>query len=184
MSDASHEVVLERGERARQEVRVIGANAACQLARDRPRGLIAGGDPRLECRAGSVGSLAAMLPMRCAGVVLAPRAGKAFLELPDDPRRPVADHSGSPAPSRGPPRSTPSSQAEPCVCPGRYPGGRHSLALRRSRLFRQASPDLSPAEGNWRHSLTALCHDSSVRGRVDRLRPGEAQFPGSSVIAL
>jgi len=156
MSDASHEVVLERGERARQEVRVIGANAACQLARDRPRGLIAGGDPRLECRAGSVGSLAAMLPMRCAGVVLAPRAGKAFLELPDDPRRPVADHSGSPAPSRGPPRSTPSSQAEPCVCPGRYPGGRHSLALLiRQKPIVPASVSRSFAS---RRKLAAFAH--------------------------
>ena len=46
--DARLEIVLETGERARQDVAVVGANAGRQLARDRPRRrLIACGDPRL-----------------------------------------------------------------------------------------------------------------------------------------
>jgi hypothetical protein len=49
--DALLEIVLETGERARQEIDVVGADAGRQLPGDRTRGhLIAGGDPRLDLR--------------------------------------------------------------------------------------------------------------------------------------
>ena len=91
--DAGLEIVLETGERTGQDVGVIGAEAGRQLSGDRARGrLIAGGDPRLEFgpRIGRDLGCEVAHPMR--QTALARRAGEAFLDRPDDPRRPVADH--------------------------------------------------------------------------------------------
>jgi len=100
MGDAGLEIVLETGERTGQDVGVIGAEAGRQLSGDRARGrLIAGGDPRLDPRALRPGDgprigrdlgCEVAHPMR--QTALARRAGEAFLDRPDDPRRPVADH--------------------------------------------------------------------------------------------
>ena len=90
---AGLEIVLETGERTGQDVGVIGAEAGRQLSGDRARGrLIAGGDPRLEFgpRIGRDLGCEVAHPMR--QTALARRAGEAFLDRPDDPRRPVADH--------------------------------------------------------------------------------------------
>ena len=88
----------QTGDRARKDLGVVGADARRQLARDRPRGrLIAGGEPRLELRDRSVGTLAARLRIRCARSAGAPSA-KAFLRR-GDPRRPSETiSSGSPSP--------------------------------------------------------------------------------------
>ena len=92
VGDARLEVVLETGERARQEIGVVGANAARQLARDRPRRrLIAGGDARLELRPQVGRDLGREVAHAVRQAALARRARKAFLDRPDDPRRTVGD---------------------------------------------------------------------------------------------
>ena len=89
--DAGLEIVLETGERTGQDVGVIGAEAGRQLSGDRARGRqIAGGDPRLEFgpRIGRDLGCEVAHPMRRTALA----RGEAFLDRPDDPRRPVADH--------------------------------------------------------------------------------------------
>ncbi len=55
VGDAGLEVVLEAGERARQEVGGVGADARRQLPGNRPRRrLVAGGDARLDLRLGKI----------------------------------------------------------------------------------------------------------------------------------
>ena len=91
--DAGLEIIFEVGERARQDVGVIGADAGRQLARTAREGLIAGCDPGLEFRPWirrDLGREIAQDPVREA--TLARRSGEAFLDRPDDPGRPVADH--------------------------------------------------------------------------------------------
>ena len=92
MGDAGLEVVLEAGERARQEVGGVGADAARQLPGNRPRRrLIAGGDARLELRPQIGRDLDGEVAHAVGQAALARRARKAFLDRPDDPRRSVAD---------------------------------------------------------------------------------------------
>ena len=85
VGDARLEVVLEAGERARQLVDVVGADAGRQLARDRPRRRpIAGRNARLEFRPQVGRNLGCEVahPMRQAA--LARRTGEAFLDRPHD----------------------------------------------------------------------------------------------------
>jgi len=85
VGDARLEVVLEAGERARQLVDGVGADAGRQLARDRPRRrLIAGRNARLEFRPQVGRNLGCEVahPMRQAA--LARRTGEAFLDRPHD----------------------------------------------------------------------------------------------------
>ena len=87
------EIIFEASERARQDVGAIGADAGRQLARNRPRGrLIAGCDPGLEFRPWIRRDLGREIAHPVCEVTLARRSGEAFLDRPDDPGRPVADH--------------------------------------------------------------------------------------------
>jgi hypothetical protein len=90
MRDARLEILIKAGERARRGHRVVGADAARQLAGDRSRRrLVAGGDARLELRPQIGRDLDGEVAHAMGQTALAPRARKAFLDRPNDPRRAV-----------------------------------------------------------------------------------------------
>src|SRR4051812_36867045 len=101
VGDAGLEVVLEAGDRARQQRAVIGPNALGEVARDGSRwGLVTGARTRLELRPQVSRDLDGKVAHPMRKTALPRGAREALLDRPDDPWSTVRDDesSGSPRP--------------------------------------------------------------------------------------